>query len=432
MVGSHGVCHDLAMSGRLKRVVWPLVSGTTYRRWAYLILGGALLVPYALAGTVLVTLLDPDAVTGPASVPWLPGTLGVVPLIVATAFIPLVRSLEASVATTLLGGPIAQPEIGPARSWPTRWRTAGWFGAHLVVGFVVCLLTMIMLTEAFVLAAAGLMGGFASPSVVQLDAWYIRLGAGAPLLALVVVAVLVYVVAAAGALMARLAPVLLGPSPVERVVAAEQRAAVLAQRNRLARELHDSVGHALSIVNVQAAAASRVVGEDPELARQALDAIGESARGAMADLDHVLGLLREETASTAPQPTLADLDTLLDRALAAGIGVHAEMSGPLGDLPQAVSREAYRIVQEGLTNAVRHAGTVPIALRLDVGSAALELEMVNELTGEVHADRGAAHSGRRGLDGVRERVAALRGEMRAGVVDGHWRLAVTLPLRSRA
>ena len=90
----------------------------------------------------------------------------------------------------------------------------------------------------------------------------------------------------------------------------------LAERNRLARELHDSVGHALSIVTVQAGAAGRVLGGDPEFARQALTAIETSARNGLRDLDHVLGLLRDDAASRAPTPTLADLQRLVDSSRA--------------------------------------------------------------------------------------------------------------------
>jgi len=215
---------------------------------------------------------------------------------------------------------------------------------------------------------------------------------------------LVWVAAAAGALLARLAPVLLGPTPAERM-------AILAERNRVARELHDSVGHALGVVSIQAAAAERVLDRDPAFAREALRHIAASARDGQRDLDHVLGLLREEPA--APAPDLGDLDRLLDPDA-------IDLSGDLHRVPGAVSREAYRIIQEGLTNAARHGDGSP-AVRLAVTDDRIEVELTNPL--------GTARpGGGRGLRGIEERVATLRGRMAAGSEAGVWRLKVELPL----
>ena len=182
---------------------------------------------------------------------------------------------------------------------------------------------------------------------------------------------------------------------------------------------------ALSIVTVQAGAAARVLDGDPEFARQALIAIEESARSALEDLDHVLGLLRDEAAGTAPQRTLRDLDELLRMTRMAGASIATSVEGDPGQLPAAVSREAYRIIQEGLTNALKHAGKVPVTLRLTVRSDLLEVEMVNPLgmNGQTRP------TGGRGLPGLREHVTVLRGQLSAGAVDGDWRVAVTIPLK---
>jgi Histidine kinase len=121
-----------------------------------------------------------------------------------------------------------------------------------------------------------------------------------------------YAGAGLGALAAVMAPTLLGPSPRERIAALETATGLLTERTRLARELHDSVGHALTVVTVQAAAARRVIDDDPEFARRALGAIEDSGRTAMADLDHVLGLLRDDAhARQAPTRTLTDLPALV-------------------------------------------------------------------------------------------------------------------------
>lgn len=236
---------------------------------------------------------------------------------------------------------------------------------------------------------------------------------------------LVCLAAAAGGGLARLAPRLLGPTPAERLAALQRHAMRLAERNRLARELHDSVGHALSIVTVQAGAAGRVLDRDPAFARQALADIETSARNGLRDLDHVLGLLRDDAPSRAPVPTLADLPGLVDSTRSAGVDLSAELTGRIDEVPQAVSREAYRIVQESLTNAARHASHLPVSLSLEIGADHLELELSNPLDASPsHRQEG----GGRGLNGIRERVASLRGQVSAGPEADRWRVAVRLPL----
>lgn len=190
--------------------------------------------------------------------------------------------------------------------------------------------------------------------------------------------------------------------------------------------MHDSVGHALSAVGIQAAAAGRVLASSPEFVAEALAAIEETARIAVAELDTVLGLLREDQpADPATGPTLAELDTLLRQLELAGVPVETRSGPGLTALPGEVSRAAYRIVQEGLTNVLRHAGQVPAALRLELTGGVLELELSNP----VGADRPSRPGGGRGLRGMAERAAVLNGECQAGPTgDGRWRLAARLPI----
>jgi signal transduction histidine kinase len=187
----------------------------------------------------------------------------------------------------------------------------------------------------------------------------------------------------------------------------------------------------LTVTTLQAAAAGEVFDTDPAFARRALGAIEEVGRRAMEDLDHVLGVLREQDPVTAqPQRTLDDLARLRADAETGGVTVDAEVSGPVDRVPAVMSREGYRIVQEGLTNAARHGGGGPVRLRVAVADDVLAIDVVNELRGgSGEADR-AGRSGS-GLAGMRERVTLLGGELTAGADGGVWRVAVRLPVGER-
>jgi signal transduction histidine kinase len=411
----------------------PVTGGITYRRWAYLILGGALLVPYVLAGSVLLplALIRVQYLFGSATYVLLV-LLCIAILMVATSFIPAVRTVEGAAVRELLGGPITAHGVGSARSWAARWRWTAWFVLHILVGGLVSVVTLfvppmavVSFTEPFV--GSQNLGGLRLAQAHGFWRWAI------PVAGIVALICVIYAVAAAGAVLARLAPIFLGPSAADRLAAAEDRARTLAQRNRLARELHDSVGHALSVVSIQAGAAGRVLDTDPEFARRALSAIEESARSAMTDLDHVLGLLREDAedgssaSSRTPQSSLDALDELVASTELTGISVDLRVTGDLATVPQVVSREAYRIVQEGLTNVLRHAGKVGVTVRVDVQPDLVELTMVNPLGSPGPAAHRVGRGGR-GLAGMRERATVLHGQLTAGAVGDEWRVSVTLPL----
>ncbi|MEU8341655.1 histidine kinase [Spirillospora sp. NPDC048832] len=407
------------------RVLRPLIERTTWQRWSHLVVGGALLMPYWFLAMSLTPLLP----VGDTAV-MLVLMLAVMPAAATfvTGLVPTVRLLEGSLARELLKGPAAALVPGPAASWESRVRAAAWFTLHLFAGVVVSGLSLAVPPFAIVLVLAPMV----SWDTRLMEAWGWA-GAwnqwSAPPLGAAVLAALLALIVASGALLSRLAPWFLGPSAAERLAGMEARAVKLAERNRLARELHDSVGHALSVVTLQAAAAGRVLDSDPAFAREALGAIEESARAALEDLDHVLGLLREDPSRpAAPQATLKDLGRLLEQTRIAGVELDAAVDPAVEHVPAAVSREAYRIVQEGLTNALRHAGKVPVRLRLGIAGERLDVEMSNPL-GAAGID-GAGHGGGRGLAGVRERVTVLRGDMAAGADGDAWRFRVSLPLRS--
>ncbi|NUR41079.1 MAG: two-component sensor histidine kinase, partial [Streptomyces sp.] len=215
---------------------------------------------------------------------------------------------------------------------------------------------------------------------------------------------------------------LLGPSPADRLAAMEERTEQLLERTRIARELHDSIGHALTVAVVQAGAA-RAAG-DPAFTDRALDAIEETGRAALEDLERVLGVLRESDRPVSSRPTLTDADRLLESARASGAKVDVDMTGPLDTVPGPVSREGYRILQEALTNVLRHAGAVPVRVRVAVDDGVLALEVRNPLTADIAGPgRGS------GLRGIRERAALLGGRAHTGPDQGDWQVHAELPLR---
>lgn len=410
----------------VRRAGRSLVRGSTYLRWVYLLLGAALVLAFILVDSSLVALVG--ATGAPSIVKVVLGVAIVLLPPVALGFLPAVREVEAVAVESLLGVTIGERPVGPARDWRQRGRGAGWFLLHLLTGGIVGITSTFGLPLAVLLAVAPFRETGRHQFLPGIeyrvrgdwhDVWL-------PVIGLLGIVVPLALAAGFGALLARWAPEVLGPTAAERIELLERRTTTLVERNRLARELHDSVGHALSLVTLQAAAANRVLDTDKEFARTALAAIEESARAALTDLDHVLGLLRDDRASTLPQLTLDDLPRLVEATRAGGVRIDLDTEGMLAEVPAAVSREAYRIVQEGITNAVRHAGlrsgdlTVDIEIRADPGR--LHLTVANPLDG-TSRNRG----GGRGLAGIRERVAVLRGQVEAAAEDGRWRLVVMLP-----
>ncbi|WP_425519709.1 sensor histidine kinase [Streptomyces auratus] len=398
------------------------------RRWVHLVLGGALLMPFFLLVSVVLPLIA-DGADPLRQVGWqLVAFGGALPVAALAALLfPLVRPLEVSAVRSLCGVPAELLAEGPAVSWAARRRTALWFVAYLLAGGIVSGMTLAAPPAAVVL----LLLPFADPLRHTALGWPAFHGLLGPLAGLALLALVAGTSWGAGTLLARLAPALLGPTPADRLAAAERRAADLASRNRLARELHDAVGHALSAVTLQAGAARRVLDADPEFARRALAAIEETTRAAVAELDTVLGLLREEDGSdpAAPAPTLDGLAALLDRTRAAGVPIEATVEGRCTGLPPVVSREAYRIVQEGLGNALRHAGPVPVRLAVCVTDADVTIRVENALPGAGRAAPDARAGGGRGLRGIAERARLLGGGATAAAEDGVWRLTARLPLK---
>ncbi|MEU7327128.1 sensor histidine kinase [Streptomyces parvus] len=217
---------------------------------------------------------------------------------------------------------------------------------------------------------------------------------------------------------------------VQRTVTAVERdrRTLLEERTTIARELHDVVAHHMSVVAIQAEAAPyRVENPPPEL-EQAFVTIRENAVAALTELRRVLGVVRAEDyeAPDAPQPTLAALDGLLDNVRETGLETEKVITGAVRELPQGVELSAYRIVQEALSNSLRHAPGASARVELGYVLGGLGLRVVNgPPRGLVKPSPGAGH----GITGMRERVAMLNGEMTAGTTDdGGYEVAVFLPV----
>ncbi|WP_329420732.1 histidine kinase [Streptomyces sp. NBC_01693] len=217
---------------------------------------------------------------------------------------------------------------------------------------------------------------------------------------------------------------------VQRTVTAVERdrRTLLEERTTIARELHDVVAHHMSVVAIQAEAAPyRVENPPPEL-EQAFVTIRENAVAALTELHRVLGVVRAEDyeAPDAPQPTLAEIDRLLDNVRETGLETEKTVTGAVREFPQGVELSAYRIVQEALSNTLRHAPGAAAKVELGYVLGGLGVRVVNgPARGLVKPSPGAGH----GITGMRERVAMLDGEMTAGSTqDGGYEVAVFLPV----
>ncbi|UQX00100.1 histidine kinase [Streptomyces sp. RerS4] len=350
--------------------------------------------------------------------PWMP-LLIVMPF----GFVPWVRLAEGLQARFLLTP--QNPEVEddgisarPSAHWGDRWRTVLWLEIRLLVSGAAMYATVTLPVLSVELIALALGRPLTADPALPLTPapW------AAALLAPVPLVVLILVVVVLGELITAIARRLLGPSAAERLTALEARTEQLLERTRIARELHDSIGHALTVAVVQAGAA-RTAG-DPEFTDRALSAIEETGRAALEDLERVLLVLRESPQTPSQRPTLAEADRLLESARASGAAVDARLVGPLEKLPGPVTREGYRILQEALTNVLRHCGPVPVRVRVEMTPRRLLLEVTNPLPTRMAVMTG----GGSGLRGIRERAALLGGQAETGPHGEGWRVRARLPL----
>lgn len=344
----------------------------------------------------------------------------------ALGLVPGVRELEVTGARAMLEarGELLVPD--PPRAGH-RLRTVGFVLVHLLLGLgTVALLGMVLplgvatvidaVTASTTGAGIALPGGGAGRAlglVLGTALAVLGLGGAWPL----------------GLLAARTAPRLLGPTPGDRLAAAQARADREAEHRRLARDLHDGIGHALTAIGVQATAARRVGDRDPEAVTAALAAIESTAREATAELDGVLALLREEQeapSSTSPPPARS-LAQLIEGHRRSGMTLRTDLDLP-DELPPLAARHLERILAELLANARRHGapGPVDVTVASDPERGELHLEVRSPRDPGTPPTRRRGH----GLPGLRERAALLGGTLEAGPEDDgrRWCARARLPL----
>ena len=204
------------------------------------------------------------------------------------------------------------------------------------------------------------------------------------------------------------------------------RSAVAEERARIARELHDVVGHSVSVMTVQASGVRRLLRPEQEREREALLIVERTGREALAEMRRMVGVLRrpEEAPALAPQPSLEHLGRLIEQAREAGLPVELRVEGEAVELPPGVDLTAYRLVQEGLTNALKHARATRAEVLVSYGDGAIEVTVTDNGNGVGNGD-GGGH----GLVGMRERVSVYGGDLDAGPQPGGgYRLRARLPV----
>ncbi len=213
----------------------------------------------------------------------------------------------------------------------------------------------------------------------------------------------------------------------ERTREEEARARVDEERLRIAREVHDTVAHAIAIINVQSGVTAHLLEKRPERIRETLEAIQQTSSQALREMRSILGVLRDADDGRVPHPGLGQIDELIAKARHAGLDIMLESAPQTAALPSAVDSAAYRILQESITNVIRHVGPTRVTVGLDYRVDSLELSVTNE---RAHTPRNGARSvvPGRGIIGMRERCQLLGGDLDAGpIADGGFAVTARLP-----
>lgn len=423
------------------RVLW---DGRTWRANTYLLLGLPLGI---LWGTYAITMY---AVGLALVIIW----VGIPILVFTQISMRWIGALERSQANALLGASIDRPApvrprpgaAGAANWWMRSvhwsgarmhdahaWRVAAWVAARLVlgpVGFAVALVGIVVpisIVGAIVQAAMFALGwgdwmtDAESVDVVNTVTFWVLVGSPVLILAAPLFAWASRGVAAAHVPLARWA---LGSCESERVRRATERAERAEERVRIDQELHDSIGHMITMTIVQAGAGAHVFDTDPDFARQALKNIEQRGRAAMGELDRIIATIRGDDAEArTPLPGIEDIAALVGGSRAAGMTIDAVLDPP--PVAPSVGRAAFGVVREALTNAAKHAPGAPVSVRVERDDDALAIRVVNAKG----APSVPVPTGRHGVAGMRDRIGLLGGASQIGPTDdGGYEVLALVPL----
>jgi len=407
-------------ASRVQRVTAPMFEGSTYRSWGYLLAGLPL-------GVLWFSLLVPLYITGAALVViW----IGLGGLALTQSLARGIGRLERWLARVALGADIADPH-------PLGGRTPMQRGQALIrdqYGYRVLLWSLVRLvtgTVGFVLAVVSFVVPISLTFAPVSFVWGVPPTWGwtlvmAPLLGIPAFFGAAHLIKAVGRANAWLAEAMLGSGGAASAREAARRAARAEEQVRIDQELHDSIGHVLTMNVVQAAAGAHVFDNDPEFAREALTNIERRGRDALAELDRIISMVRSEQVMRNPLPGLADLEGLMAEAREAGMEVRSDIHRPAG-VPAEVGRAAYRIVREALTNAAKHAAGSVVRVTVTGDGTSLAVEIVNSPPPPSTATTPGSGSG---LAGVHQRVSLLGGRSEAGpTAEGGFRVYASLPIR---
>ncbi len=416
----------------LKRIYGPMFDPRTYLEVLYLLLGLAFGILWFV---LLVTLY---AVGIGTIIVW----VGVIILIGTQALLRPIGVIERAQVRWLLGREVPAPAplaIEPIRDsihpwWANlgrrstalirdghAWRVFGWACARMVLGPIGFAFAVTYVSVAVSLLCAPLgMIDFGGDYPYAWD-WVLWFG---PLAFFIVTPALAWVIRGLGDIHRWLASRLLGPYGDELRRVALARASRAEEQIRIDQELHDSIGHMVSMIVVQAGAAVHVFEKDPAFAKRALANIEERGRAALGELDRIIARIRgREPETKVPLPGVADLPALIDGAREAGVAVmsHIDLDG----VPPAVGRGIYRVVQEALTNAAKHAPGSKVEVRAVARDALAALSVTNTMGAPTRPNGGM---GGNGIASIRDRVALLGGHATVGVSkDGRFMVRAILP-----
>ncbi len=395
-----------------------LTDPLTYKTWLYLFIG----LPFGVLWFALLVAFYATSVA--LVVVW----VGLPLLVLTHLFSRGIGHVERGLLNGLLDAGIPAPrrlaQLTPKTAFSTvmrdgfGWRNLGWSAMRLLLGPIGFVLAVVSFVVPLSLIAAPISFLFDQNS--DLGGWENLFWLG-PIVGIPLLFLMPIVVRGTGELIGRLGRLMLGPTADELADELDERTERVEARLRLDQELHDSIGHVLTMTVVQAGAGVHVFDSDPEFARTALSTIEEQGREALDELDRIIALVRSDDLERLEVPGYEAIPSLVDRTLRAGIDLQASIAE--ANVPPVVGRAAYRIVQESITNAVKHGGSGRMSIEVAATDKSIEIAVENAL----RESSGRPREGR-GIPNMADRTAQLGGTLSAGPTEaGTFRVKATLP-----